>query len=610
MQLALLSYLIRDKNGTYYFRRSIPIHLRPFIAGKFHAKANWKQSLNTKVPKKAKSAYAAILAECTNDFERAELRESLRNRTALTQDDIRSLADWYRDSHLVDDDDFRVHEYKNDEAFHQEVKQQAENDGIAMLSRWPKHTNPDALSDRQISKKQRTSAIVQHATRLAMANGDTSWIASEVEEALDQFGVKLDRDSPSFRSLSLAFLEASSEASAMLTRRYEGEIVRTPQSIATPKGDGRLPLESGKAIGDELTMMQAFEHWKGVCNPKPRSAEEFKRAVKLFVELKGDVPVASLVLADGVAFREGLSRLPVMKHRRGPLHIADMKTLLAWADAHPEAKLLAAASTNKSVGALATICKLMRDEGKINTPVWENPFKVKKIKGRAESRVEYSPDDLRAIFNSPIYVDGKRPHGGAGEAAYWLPLLALFHGSRQTELGQLLIGDVRCESGVWHYVVMSDDGTGAEPEKNIKVQGKRLRVPIHSEVLKCGFLEFVAGLEKVKGKNARIFDALEADGAGSLTASWSKWWSKNARGKLGITDTRKVFHSFRHGWKDAARAAGMGEELSDAITGHEGGGQGRKYGQRGVAAFKIEDLKTAIERVRFDVDLSHLQMKM
>jgi hypothetical protein len=298
MQLALLSYLIRDKNGTYYFRRSIPIHLRSFVTGRFHAKANWKQSLNTKEPKKAKSAYAAILAECTADFERAELCESLRNRTALTQDDVRSLADWYRDSHLAEDDDFRICEYRNDEAFHEEVKQQAASDGIAMLSRWPKHTNPDALSDRQISKKQRTSAIVQHATRLAMANGDTSWIVGEVEEALDQFGVKLDRDSPSFRALSLAFLEASSEASAMLTRRYQGEIVRTPQSIATPKGDGRLPLESGKAVvSGELTMMQAFEHWKRVCNPKPRSAEEFKRAVKLFVELNGDLPVASLVLA-------------------------------------------------------------------------------------------------------------------------------------------------------------------------------------------------------------------------------------------------------------------------------------------------------------------------
>jgi integrase len=606
MQLALLSYLIRDKNGTYYFRRSIPIDLRPFIAGRFRAKANWKLSLKTKDIKQAKRLVPAIQEECNTAFDKAEAIHALRNRTALTQDDIRSIAEWWRDTHLVEDDAFRLEGYRNDEEFCEAVKQQAANDGIALLSRWPKHTNPDALSDRQVSKKQRTAAINQHAARDALGRGDTSWIVGEVDEALEQFGVKLDRNSPSFRALALAMLEASSEASAMLTRRYQGEIVRTPEYIPTPNGDGRLPLERSKAAGDELTMMQAFEHWKRVCNPKPRSAEEFKRAAKLFVELKGDVPVASLIQADGVAFREGLSRMPVMKHRKGPLHNADMKTLNAWAEAHPEARLLAAASTNKSVQALATICKLMRDEGKINKPVWENPFKVKKIKGRAESRVEYSPDDLRAIFSSPIYVDGKRPLGGAGEAAYWLPLLALFHGSRQTELGQLLIGDVRCESGVWHYVVMSDDGTGAEPEKNIKVQGKRLRVPIHSEVLKCGFLEFVAKLEEVKGKNARIFDALEADGAGSLTASWSKWWSKWVRGKLNITDTRKVFHSLRHGWKDAARAAGIGEELSDAITGHEGGGQGRKYGQRGVAAFKIEDLKSAIERVRFDVDLSHL----
>ncbi len=607
MQLALLSYLIRDKNGTYYFRRSIPIQLRPFIAGRFHTKANWKQSLKTKDPKQAKLVVVEVQKECNAAFHDAELRQALRNRNNLTQDDIRSLADWYRDSHLAEDDDFRTHEYRNDEAFHEEVKQQATNDGIAMRSRWPKHTNHDALSDRQVSKKQRTSTIVQHATRTAMAKGDTSWIVGEVEEALDQFGVKLDRDSPSFRSLSLAFLEASSEASAMLTRRYQGEIVRTPEHIATPKGDGRLPLERGKATGDELTMMQAFDHWKGVCNPKPRSAEEFKRAVKLFVELKGDVPVASLILADGLAFREGLSRMPVMEYRRGDLFNADIKTLIAWAEANPDARRLAAASTNKSVRALATICKLMRDEGKINKPVWENPFRVRNIKGRAEARVEFAPDDLRAIFNSPIYVDGKRPHGGAGEAAFWLPLLALFHGSRQTELGQLIIGDVRCESGVWHYVVMSDDGTGAELEKNIKVQGKRLRVPIHSEVLKCGFLEFVAKLESVSGKSARIFDALEADSSGNLTANWSKWWSKWARGKLAITDTRKVFHSFRHGWKDAARAAGIGEELSDAITGHEGGGQGRKYGRRGVAAFNIKDLKAAIERVQFDVDLTHLQ---
>jgi hypothetical protein len=40
---------------------------------------------------------------------------------------------------------------------------------------------------------------------------------------------------------------------------------------------------------------------------------------------------------------------------------------------------------------------------------------------------------------------------------------------------------------------------------------------------------------------------------------------------------RKVFHVFRHGLKDAARAC-MPEEHHDAITGHSNGSVGRGYG--------------------------------
>src|SRR5260370_24424094 len=32
----------------------------------------------------------------------------------------------------------------------------------------------------------------------------------------------------------------------------------------------------------------------------------------------------------------------------------------------------------------------------------------------------------------------------------------------------------------------------------------------------------------------------------SLSAPWSKWFSRLLREKVGITDRRKVFHSFRH----------------------------------------------------------------
>ena len=48
---------------------------------------------------------------------------------------------------------------------------------------------------------------------------------------------------------------------------------------------------------------------------------------------------------------------------------------------------------------------------------------------------------------------------------------------------------------------------------------------------------------------------------------------------LGIDNPSSVFHSFRHGFKDALRAAGVNEDVSDALTGHSGGNSvARGYG--------------------------------
>jgi len=56
----------------------------------------------------------------------------------------------------------------------------------------------------------------------------------------------------------------------------------------------------------------------------------------------------------------------------------------------------------------------------------------------------------------------------------------------------------------------------------------------------------------------------------------------------------KTFHSFRHGWKDAARAV-MPEEHHDAITGHANGSVGRSYG-RGVP---LKVLAESMARISF-----------
>ena len=52
--------------------------------------------------------------------------------------------------------------------------------------------------------------------------------------------------------------------------------------------------------------------------------------------------------------------------------------------------------------------------------------------------------------------------------------------------------------------------------------------------------------------------------------------------KIGLTDPALVFHSFRHGFRDACRMAGLSEEVTNALGGWAATSVGQKYGDRGM----------------------------
>jgi integrase len=158
------------------------------------------------------------------------------------------------------------------------------------------------------------------------------------------------------------------------------------------------------------------------------------------------------------------------------------------------------------------------------------------------------------------------------------------HWARLEELGQLRVSDVREEDGVPYLAIEPGDG------KRVKTKSSRRRVPLHPELVNLGFLDFKAKQET--SGEVRLFPELKGTRF-SLTAAWSKYWGRHAR-SLGITDPRKVMHSFRHGWKTAARSV-MSEELHDAITGHSNGSVGRAYGN-----VPLKPLADAMAKIRFE----------
>lgn len=214
-----------------------------------------------------------------------------------------------------------------------------------------------------------------------------------------------------------------------------------------------------------------------------------------------------------------------------------------------------------------------------------------------DKRREFDEAALKAIFGSPIYTDGARPAAGAGEAAYWLPLLALYTGARLTELGQLHPDDVLQETyrdaddnqhSAWVIRIVEN----AERGQQVKNEGSERRVPVHADLITLGFLKFVEQA-KAEGRS-RMFDRMNPNSKGELTGQWSKWFGRYRR-KLGVTGRETPFHSFRHSFKHYARLASIPNDVHNEITGHETGDVANSYGG---LSYPLAPLVDAMRRYR------------
>lgn len=383
----------------------------------------------------------------------------------------------------------------------------------------------EGLTDRDYRKWSESLNIADAGSRYELAKGDTEGIEWEMEDFCQCHGYKVVKGTPTYRKLAYAFLKATVDLFKRQMSRHQGEIVETP----------KVPLLGSQHRGP--TLSQVLDKWKLEAKPKPKTITEWELVISRFTALNGMLHVGQITKAHIVAYKD--SRLMGGN---------------------------SAATVTKQLGALSSLLQYSATNDFISTNVAAG-VRVARTKVEKKTRLPYDIEDLNRIFASPIYTTGQRPQGGAGEAAYWLPLLALFTGARLEELGQLQRKDLKQLDNIW-YINISDEAEGA----SLKTYSSRRRVPIHQELLKLGLIEYAhRHIDK-------IFPSLKADIHQSLTGNFSKWWGRYGREVVGITDKRKVFHSFRHAFKDACRNSGIHQEIHDAFTGHAGGNVGSTYG--------------------------------
>jgi integrase len=266
---------------------------------------------------------------------------------------------------------------------------------------------------------------------------------------------------------------------------------------------------------------------------------------------------------------------------RKPVERITRQDVLAFKD-----KLLAegqtVSNTNMKLSRLRTLLGWAYQNDLAPANVAEG-ISVKVADSGKTKRLPFALDELNAIFSSPVYAKGDRPKRGKGEAAYWLPLLGLFTGARLEEIGQLRVFDVQRreypdQDGTmlagWFLHITEDTDERGQSNRIKNAASERL-VPLHPELERLGFITYVEGLKDQQG---RVFPDLVPNVYGRLTAKWGEWFGPYLRNVCGVTDKRKVFHSFRHTFKDYTRRAKMPEGIQRQLMGHAGKDVADDYG--------------------------------
>lgn len=411
-------------------------------------------------------------------------------------------------------------------------------------------------------------------------------------DALKDQGITLSTDHPAMTRLRPIF-----QAAWYDVVKYEDDLrggIVAPGETPPPTTRAPTTALTTTPPNDGPTILETFGFWKAEhvnARGAKKTIDEFETQVRRFVDFCGNKRVSEVTKRDIIAFKDAMMNYPA----RCPPELVGkgIRRITEWGADNADVPKLAPKTMNEKVlAALRAVfgCALARDDIETN-PV--HGVRVKSFAQHTKPRPPYSADELKCLFSGPVFIDRHRPVGGAGEAAKWIPLLALLTGARLEEIAIIELDDIKESAGISyiHFKTLNDDGT----PRRVKNLFARRKVPIHSELIELGFLQYVK--QQRKRKLDRLFPEVRSE-RDQKAAAFGQWYGRYAR-KF-VPDTDKTFHSFRHTFKRATREGRVEKTLRDAVMGHSHQDESEQYGvDEDGQGFSLERLREAVEAVRY-----------
>jgi integrase len=527
-------------NGHYRYRRRWPSRVRSVASGEFFIRHLGTASLDEAVRLRPASEI-----EFHSEIDRLDRLVDAQPRALSKAEATMMVSRW----------------------FVQAVRADAEHDLLSA----------PADADERMNRLEGGAALSEIVSDM-LGSGDLEVFEVHAERLLADQGIVADQESPGFRFLSQLMARADKERHLLASARLRGDYGYQPAdpvlAEALKEPERAAPRHT---IG---TLIEAFkkdraDKWS------PSSTAAYVPVERVMREVFGNTrELSTITREDGRRLFEIVKLLPrgLGKHPR----LRGVSVLDAIKFDMPK---LSPKSVNATYLASmsATFKFAIHEQWMVANPL--SGLSVVDPVADADKRDPFTTEQLNRIFSGhPWSPREEAPRGKP--LHYWGPLIALFLGMRRGEIAQLAVEDVGIINGVSVILVRS--------RERLKTTNARRMMPVHPELIRLGFLNYVA--RRRAAKATQLWEGEQPDSRGKWGDGFSDWFLRLLKDRS-VSGTKLTLHSFRHNFQDRLREAGLhGTALGQELAGRsKGGSTSNNYG----SGFPTQMLAEAIAKVAY-----------
>lgn len=525
----------RRSGYRWYVRVPVPKDLQEVLR-----KRSVEQALNTSDLTEARRLKHAVVAQILAEFERAR-------RGALTPADIENEAQRFLRERL-------------------EQIQTRPQDTFTLLT--DGEGNEQGLAGEAALADFREGLERDEWTRT---------VATEADDVARRYGAVLGdtQRNELCRALQRAEIEALSRALAV----HEGEpispapvlypqavdpvtaAVRLPTRLVPKRGSGIRVNEAAKGYVAEKTVPRRGA-WTG------QTAGQARATLRFFEEFTSNRPLAEISRADVAKFLTNLASLDAGYGRRSAYKRMTFRELLKAFPA-TNGTGIGNRALNRHADFVASMFDWAIRDGKFTG---ENPAKghhraAEPDEGGEEaSRRPFTIEELNQLLTGALYLAPRKERIAPNQhsvdtALAWLIPIALFSGMRLDEICGLRVCDIALEGEIFYFDLASHEG------RRLKTAAARRKVPVHSELIRFGFMDYVAHVRSQD--KAYLWPALKPGGPDQKRSWYVGKRFTVYRRSVGVTAVTTTFHCLRKNTATALERAHVPENEAVQILGHK-----------------------------------------